>query len=61
MYQFHSRLAVRCRGAHETSIPASQTEALSRRHTLDEQQRLYREHNSASTSHRGTPRPRRPT
>jgi hypothetical protein len=43
MYEFHSRQTTLPRQAHASSIPASQTKALDRRHTLDAQQRTFRE------------------
>jgi hypothetical protein len=43
MYQFDSRHTTLGRRAHASSIPASQTKALDRRHTLDAQQRTFRE------------------
>ncbi len=43
MYEFHSRHKIRIPGVHSPSIPISQTQALDRRHSLDAQQRTYRE------------------
>jgi hypothetical protein len=55
MYEFHSRHTMRNRGAHTPSVPISQTQALDRRHSLDAQQRMYRE--TAATGHRDTTEP----
>jgi hypothetical protein len=43
MHEIHPRHSVRFRGAHLLSVPVLQTTALDRRHSLDAQQRLYRE------------------
>jgi hypothetical protein len=52
MHEIHPRHTVRFRGAHLSSVPVSQTTALDRRHSLDAQQRLYRESLGADTGTR---------
>jgi len=58
MYGFHLRHTTFIRSIAAASIPASLREALDRRHTLDAQQRTFRE--TATTRHHATPRARRP-
>jgi hypothetical protein len=57
MNETHSRPKAEARWTYATSVPVSQTQAVDRRHSLDAQQRGYRE---ASGGPRLPGPPRRP-